>query len=353
MFGVDHKHYISTYLPFATVCLFSLGLIACQPAPETAAKARSAAPVKVQVLQLETVQTRLQALGSLIAKESVDISSTVTEKIQHLHFSDGQQVTAGQLLVTLEQAVEAAQLKSAQADLAEHERELQRLHGLLAKQSAAQTEYDQRQSAKLRASAKIAEITALINERNIRAPFSGVLGLRELSPGALLSPGTRITSLDDISVMRLEFAVPSLNIAAVAVGQEIVAHSDALKEDFTGQITAIDNRIDAINRSLKIRAQIANPDGRLKPGMLMQLNLITAERESMLIPETAVQSVQLEHYVWLMDKEGKAQQREVEIGIRKPGFVEIRNGLAVGEQLIYEGIGRLQAGMPVAPQGSE
>ena len=353
MFGLNNSHFLKVILPYSATGLLSLSLLACQPAPEATAKARPLTPVKIQALQIETVQTQLQALGSLLARESVDISSNVTEKIQSLHFDDGQQVKAGQLLVTLEQAEEAAQLKSAQADLAEHERELQRLQGLLAKQSAAQTEYDQRQTAKLRAISKIAEVTALINERSIRAPFDGVVGLRELSPGALLSPGTRITSLDDISVMRLDFAIPSLNISAVALGQQIIAHSEALNEDFNGHISAIDSRIDPINRSLKVRAQITNADGRLKPGMLMQLNLITAERQSMLIPESAVQSVQLTHFVWLMDKEGKAQQRQVEIGIRKPGFVEIRSGLEVGEQLVYEGIGRLQPGMHVAPQGRE
>lgn len=350
MFGVDRSHFLNVILPYFSVCSLSISLIACQPAPEAAAKARPATPVKIQTLELETVQSRLQALGSLLARESVDISSNVTEKIQSLHFDDGQRVKTGQLLVTLEQAEEAAQLKSAQADLAEHERELKRLKGLLAKQSAAQTEYDQRQTSKLRAKSKIAEITALIEERSIRAPFSGVVGLRELSPGALLSPGTRITSLDDLSVMRLDFSIPSLNISAVALEQLIVAKSDALNEDFNGQISAIDSRIDPINRSLKVRALIKNPDGRLKPGMLMKIDLITAERQGIVVPESALQSVQLEHFIWLMDGENKAEQRKVEIGIRKPGFVEIRSGVTVGDKLIYEGYGRLQPGMAVAPQ---
>jgi membrane fusion protein (multidrug efflux system) len=350
MFGVDHSHFYKVILPYLSVCSLSISLIACQPAPDTTSKTRPATPVKVLSLKLETVRSELQALGSLLARESVDISSNVTEKIQSLHFEDGQRVKAGQLLVTLEQAEEAAQLKSAQADLAEQERELKRLQGLLAKQSAAQTEYDQRQTAKLRSISKIAEINALIDERSIRAPFSGVVGLRELSPGALLSPGTRITSLDDLSVMRLDFSIPSLNISAVALDQEIIAKSDALNEDFNGKISAIDSRIDPINRSLKVRALIKNPDGRLKPGMLMKINLITAERQGMLAPESALQSVQADHFVWLLNSETKAEQRKVEIGIRKPGFVELRSGVSVGDQLIYEGFGRLQTGMAVAPQ---
>ncbi|MEX1670600.1 efflux RND transporter periplasmic adaptor subunit [Zhongshania guokunii] len=353
MFGVAYSHSFRSFLSYSSVCLLGLSVLACQPAPDVAGpKSRPPTPVKVQLLKTEHIQTRLQALGSLLARESVDISSSVTEKIQSLHFNDGQTVKAGDLLVTLEQAEEAAQLKSARADLAEHERELQRLKGLLAKQSAAQTEYDQRQTSKLRAESKIAEISALLNERSIRAPFSGVVGLRELSPGALLSPGTRITSLDDLRVMRLDFYIPSLNIKALSLGQEIIARSDALNEDFSGRISAIDSRIDPIKRSLKIRALIPNPDGHLKPGMLMQVVLITSEREGILIPESALLSEQLQHYVWVF-KDGKAEQRQVELGVRKPGFVEIRSGLSAGEQLIYEGIGNLQAGMAVAPQGSE
>ncbi|MBB5186642.1 membrane fusion protein (multidrug efflux system) [Zhongshania antarctica] len=353
MFGVDYSHSFKSILSYSSVCLLSLSILACQPAPEAAApKGRPPTPVKVQALKTELIQTRLQALGSLLARESVDISSSVTEKIQSLHFDDGQTVKSGDLLVTLEQAEEAAQLKSARADLAEHERELQRLKGLLAKQSAAQTEYDQRQTSKLRAESKIAEISALLNERSIRAPFSGVVGLRELSPGALLSPGTRITSLDDLSVMRLDFYIPSLNIKALALGQEIIARSDALNEDFSGHISAIDSRIDPIKRSLKVRALIPNADGHLKPGMLMQVVLITSEREGILIPESALLSEQLHHYVWLLS-DGKAEQRQVELGVRKPGFVEVRSGLSAGEQLIYEGIGNLQAGMAVAPQGNK
>jgi membrane fusion protein (multidrug efflux system) len=325
-------------------------LVACSPADTPAAGGRPAPAVKVSTLATEIVQSRVQALGTLLAQESIDISSNVTEKITALHFDDGDSVTKRQLLVTLQQDEEAAQLSSARADLAEQERELARLEALLASQSAAQTEYDQRQTAKLRAQSKIAEIQALLAERTILAPFSGVIGLRQLSPGALVSPGTSIATLDDLSVMRLDFQLPSLSIKAIAPGQRIVAHSDALDEDFDATISAVASRVNPIDRSITARALIKNPDQKLKPGMLMLVSITTSEYDAIMAPESALQSIQLKHYLWIMNADQKAERRQVELGIRKPGFVEIRSGVSVGEQLIYEGFASLQAGSAVAPQ---
>jgi membrane fusion protein (multidrug efflux system) len=329
-------------------------LAACSPADDTnVTVARPAPAVKVSTLKIEPVQNRVQALGTLLAKESINITSNVTEKITALHFDDGDKVNNGQLLITLQQDEEAAQLSSAHADLAEQERELARLKGLLAKQSAAQTEYDQRQTAKLRAESKIAEIKALLAERNIRAPFSGVMGLRQLSPGALVSPGTSISTLDDISVMRLDFQLPSLGINSIAIGQSVVAHSEALGQDFKATISAIATRINPIDRSITARALINNPDDKLKPGMLMLVSLITDEHDAVMIPESALQSIQLQHFAWIMTSEKIAARREVKLGVRKPGFVEIRSGINAGEQLIYEGFTALQDGVAVTPQGSD
>jgi membrane fusion protein (multidrug efflux system) len=325
-------------------------LVACSPADAPAAGGRPAPEVKVSTLATEVVQNRVQALGTLLAQESIDISSNVTEKITALHFDDGDNVTKQQLLVTLQQDEEAAQLSSARADLAEQERELARLEGLLASQSAAQTEYDQRQTAKLRAQSKIAEIQALLAERTIRAPFSGIIGLRQLSLGALVSPGISITTLDDMSVMRLDFQLPSLSINAISRGQTIVAHSEALNERFDATISAIASRVNPIDRSITARALIKNPQHRLKPGMLMQVSIATNKYDAIMAPESALQSIQLQHYLWIMNAGQKAERREVELGIRKPGFVEIRSGVSVGEQLIYEGFTSLQAGTTVAPQ---
>lgn len=335
------------------LCLPLLALAACEPSVEApAGAARPAASVTTQTLAPQVIEERLPALGTLLARESVQITSTVNEKVRSLHFDEGQYVEKGALLAVLEQAEEQAQLASAKADLAEQDREIKRLKNLLATQSAARNEYDARISAKERADAKIAEVQAKIDERTLRAPFSGVTGLREVSPGAYLSAGSAIISLDDLSVMRLDLNIPSLLLGSLRVGMSVNAHSDALDQSFVGTIVAINPRIDPVSRSVMVRAVLDNPDGVLKPGMLMRLSLLKDQREGIMVPESALQSIERRHYVWLMGGDGLAERREVELGIRTPGWVEVLAGLAAGDQLITEGYLMLRPGSPVVARES-
>ncbi len=190
----------------------------------------------------------------------------------------------------------------------------------------------------------------MIAEREIRAPFSGVTGLRRVSPGALVTPGEVITTLDDISVMRMDFQMPALKLSAVAEGQTVEAYSDALDERFRGTITAIDVRIDPIGRNISVRAEIPNPDGKLKPGMLMRLALITDQRDALMVPEEALQSIQDRHYVWVVDSEQRAKRQQIELGMRKPGYVEARHGLDPGDKVISQGFTTLRDGVKVSPR---
>ena len=342
--------------PRARVIAFCLPLFAalsaCEPNSAATPGQRPTAAVKVQTLAPQTIEERLPAIGSLLAKESVRITSTVSEKVRALHFDEGQYVKQGDLLATLEQAEEQAQLSSAKADLAEQQREIRRLKNLLATQSAAQTEYDQRLSARDRAQAKIAEVQAKIDERTLRAPFGGVTGLHNVSPGALVSPGDSITSLDDLSTMRLDLNLPSLLLRSLRVGMAVDARSDALNKTFQGKIVAINPRIDPLSRSVMVRAHIPNGDAKLKPGMLMRVSLLKDKREGIVVPAAALQSIENRHYVWLVDGEQKAERREVTLGTRLVDGVEVVNGLSAGEQLISEGFLMLRPGSPVAPQES-
>jgi membrane fusion protein (multidrug efflux system) len=342
--------------PRARVFAFCLPLLAalsaCEPNSASTSGQRPAAAVKVQTLAPQVIEERLPAIGSLLAKQSVLITSTVSEKVRALHFDEGQYVNQGDLLATLEQAEEQAQLSSAKADLAEQQREIRRLKNLLASQSAAQNEYDQRLSARDRAEAKIAEVQAKIDERTLRAPFGGVAGLHNVSPGALVSAGDSITSLDDLSTMRLDLNLPSLLLRSIRVGMTVDAHSDALNKTFQGKIMAINPRIDPLSRSVMVRAHIPNADGNLMPGMLMRVSLLKDKREGIVVPSTALQSIENRHYVWLVDADQKAERREVQLGIRRADSVEVTSGLKAGEQLISEGYLMLRPGSPVAPQES-
>ncbi len=329
-----------------------LALSACDRSTATAPRQRPPAAVKVQTLQAQTVEERLSAIGTLQARESVFITATISEKVRALHFEEGQSVTQGQLLATLEQAEEQAQLSAAKADLAEQQREIRRLNDLLATQSAARNEYDQRLSARDRAAAKVAEVQAKIDERSLRAPFAGITGLREVSPGALIAAGSSITSLDDLSAMRLDLNLPSLSLRSLRVGMSIDAYSDALDKRFSGTVTAINPRIDPVSRSVRLRAHIDNPDGELKPGMLMRVSLLKDQRQSILVPASALQSSEQRHYVWLLNADQQAERREVKLGIRQADSVEVLSGLSPGDTLISEGFLMLRPGSPVAVQES-
>lgn len=294
---------------------------------------------------------RVEALGSLRGNESVTITANASDTIEAIHFEEGQRVDAGQLLVTLEQDEELAQLASAKADVAEQQREVRRLQGLVKTMSAAQTELDSRRTALEKAKYKIAELEARIADRRLTAPFAGVLGLRLVSPGALVTPGTVITTLDDIDPMKLEFSVPAALLASLKPGLELRARTAAYDRDFTGKVTVIDSRINTTDRSIRARAEFENDEGLLKPGMLMTIELLRNPRQALLVPEAALLTREQQHSVWVIDEQQQLQRRIVRIGSRQPGWVEVTEGLAAGDTIVRANFPRLRQGLQVtAPE---
>jgi membrane fusion protein (multidrug efflux system) len=302
---------------------------------------RPPVPVTVWTVETRSFRDRVAALGTLRAWESVVITASVTETIDSLHFDDGQRVARGDLLARLQQDEEIAALREQEEVLAEQEREVARLKDLASRNQVAQTEVDQRRTLAAIARSKMAQMNARIADRNITAPFDGVLGLRQVSAGALISPGQGIVTLDDLSRMRLDFTVPSRSLEFVRVGQPVTATTAAYRDTFVGQVSAIDSRVDPDNRSLTARARFDNADGRLRPGLLMSLILEGPERQALVIPEQAVVSRASEHFVWLL-QETQATRVPVQLGARIPGWVEVTAGLEAGQQVVYEGVARLR-----------
>ena len=303
--------------------------------------ARAAVPVSVFQLQPGAFQSRINALGTLRAWESVDITSSVSETVVSLHFEDGERVERGQLLVVLQQDEEQASLREQEEVLAEQVREVARLEDLASRNQVALTEVDQRRTLAAIARNKIAQMKARIEDRNIRAPFAGVLGLRQVSPGALIDPGELITTLDDNTRMRLDFTVPAVSLQFLQVGQQLDATSAAYSRSFTGTLSAIGSRVDPITRSLTARASFPNELGLLKPGLLMSVVLMGQSRESLVVPEEALITRASEHFVWAVQGE-QARRTPVTIGGRKPGWVEITSGLAAGDEVVRDGVARLR-----------
>jgi membrane fusion protein (multidrug efflux system) len=301
----------------------------------------SAATVTTWVARPQPFQSRVNALGTLRAWESVVITSSVSETVVALHFEDGESVSRGKLLVTLKQDEEQASLREQQEFLREQEREVARLENLARSNQVAQTELDQRRTLAAIARNRIEQEKARIEDRNITAPFAGVLGLRQVSPGALVAPGEAITTLDDVSRMRLDFTVTARFLSFLKTGQEIEATTPAWVESFGGEITALDSRVDPINRSITARATFENPQGHLKPGMLMTVVILGDSREALLIPEESLVSRASEHFLWRIS-ENQADRVQVQIGDRRPGWVEITGGLAEGDRVVRDGVSRLR-----------
>lgn len=302
---------------------------------------RAPTPVTAWQVGEEPFQSRVEALGSLRAWESVTITSSVSETVTQLHFDDGEVVPEGRLLVTLQQEQEKAALREQQEFLAEQEREVKRLESLVKSNQVAETDLDQRRTLAAIARSRIAQEKAKIDDRTITAPFGGVLGLRQVSPGALVEPGQVITTLDDVSRMRLDFTVPARFLRFIQPGQQIEASTDSYVQAFTGEVSAVDSRVDPVNRSITARAVFDNPEGLLKPGMLMRVTVLGEQRMVLLVPEESLISRSTDHYVWRIEGE-TAQRVFVEIGDRRPGWVEVTAGLQAGDRVVRDGVARLR-----------
>jgi membrane fusion protein (multidrug efflux system) len=298
---------------------------------------------------------RIEALGTLKANESVLLTANVTESVTAIHFDDGQRVEQGEVLVEMTSSEEHALLEEARANLNEAKRQYRRVKQLQSQGIEAQSLLDQRLREVDTARARLSAIESRLADRLIKAPFAGVLGLRNTSVGALVETGDTITTLDDDGLMKLEFAVPSTYLSSLRPGLSIRASTRAYAERiFEGEVKAVDSRVDPINRSVKVRAVLPNQERMLKPGMLMTVELLRDPRRTLLIPEAALMPRGDEQFVFLLSGEPQlVEKRKIEIGSRRPGEVEVLQGLAAGDLIITHGTDKAKAGKPVRIKGRE
>lgn len=304
--------------------------------------------VIVAPVVLREISDRVEALGTARANESVNITANVSEKIRKIHFEDGQQVKTGEILAVLNYAEEQANLKQAQAVRGERKLALDRLLQLDERKLAAEDEIDRTRLELAQADASITAIKARISDRVIRAPFDGMVGLRYISVGALVETGELIATLDDTSQIKLDFSVPAMFLAELKPGLKIRARATALdNKEYLGEVKSIDSRVDPVTRSVQVRAVLPNPDGSILPGILMQVDLLRNTRQALVIPEAALMPLANRQYVMVrVNKDGKdtVEKRDVEIGIRLPGYVEILAGLSIDEYVVTHGNSRLRPG---------
>ncbi len=310
--------------------------------------------IAAQVRETEFVD-RIEALGTLKANESVELTANVTEMVTAIHFDDGQRVDKDQVLVEMTSREEHALLEEARANLEEAKRQFNRVRQLESQGIEAQSLLDQRRREVDTSRARLAAIESRLADRLIKAPFSGVLGLRNISVGALVETGDRISTLDDDRVMKLEFAVPSTYLASLAPGLPIRARARAFGERvFEGEVKAMDSRVDPVNRTVLVRAVLPNPERILKPGLLMTVELLRNRRRTLVIPESALMPKGREHYVMrLQGDPPRAEKLRIEIGSRRAGEVEVLEGLNEGDRVITHGMEKAREGEPVRLKGVE
>jgi len=267
------------------------------------------------------------------------------EALARARFADGDLVEAGQVLVDLSGRAELAGLEEARAAYREAEQQMHRQQQLTDQKLVPASQLDTQRAAVDSAKARLDATRARLSDRVITAPFSGVLGFRRVSPGTLVTPGTTITSLDDISLIKLDFSIPESYLRALAAGQAISAHSAAYPgRDFTGVVRTLGSRVDPITRAIAVRAEIANGDHALRPGMLLTVDLWQPQRRALAIPEIAVVQVAREAFVFRLQSDHTVARVLVTLGLRRNAEVEVLSGLHAGDRIVVDGTIKLRPG---------
>lgn len=307
-------------------------------------------PVAVEAATVTAgkMTTRITALGTLQADQSVVIQPEIAGKVVRVGFREGEKVKAGTVLVELDRSILAAEQQQAKSalDLAEVN---YRRADTLSKQGIGTTR--SRDEAVMAYQTAVAEnelTKARLQKTTIVAPFDGVVGLSDVTIGRFLNVGDRIVNLESIDPLKVDFRVPELFLPALRIGQGITLTIDAYPgRSFEGKVYAIDPLVDVNGRAVKLRARVTNADGALKPGLFARIELTTDSRnEAVLVPEAALIPQGPNRFVYRVDGD-KVVYVKVELGERRAGIAEIRSGLKPGDRVVTAGQLKLFDGAPV------
>lgn len=318
------------------------------PPPATVASAK---------VESQTWQPYLRSVGSLVASQGVYVSNEVEGKVQDIEFESGTLAKKGQLLVKLDDSVDRADLKGLIAEEHLAKIRFQRAKRLLKQHSVSQSDYDEAQANLDNARAQMESKKQIIEQKALRAPFSGLLGIRQVDLGQYLAKGSQIASLQSLDPIYVDFSLPERYLSQLSNGQEVKIAVQAFPDKtFSGQITAIEPRVDAATRNLRVRATLSNTDGKLRPGMFANVRIAQPARHNVLtLPRTAISYNPYGDMVFLIDnKDGKlvVQSRQVETGDTRGERVEIVKGLKPGEEVVRAGQTKLRNGMQVVVDNS-
>lgn len=338
------------------------------------------APVTVSTFKVEPTSWTpgIEAIGTVGAASGVDLTVEVTGIVKEINFAANQRVEAGRVLVQLDDAVQRADLEAARTQLALNQRALQRAQQLQRSGAGTQSTLDNARAAAETSQTEVNKLQAVLDQKQLKAPFSGTMGIPRIELGQFIQPGTVVATLQDLETMRADFSIPEQQLAQLSIGQQVTLGLDGDAQGFSGKISGIDPKIDASSRLVSVRAVISNPNGKLSPGQFVQVRVELPKEDNVLaIPDTALVSSLYGDYVYVVrpakaepaapaegqpaeasaQPAGDAEQAAQELAVsqifvtpgrRSRGLVEILNNLKAGDEIVTAGQNKLANNTPVA-----
>lgn len=317
---------------------------------DSAPPASAKLPVSAVVVQQNALDNELRSTGSLVANEFVTLKSEVSGIVEKINFKEGQKVKKGQLLVQLNDDGIKAEIEKLQFTKKLNEDIASRQKQLLEKDAISQEEYETVTTTLNTTLADIKVKQVQMMKHQIRAPFDGLIGLRSVSEGSYLNPSDNIVTLYSINPIKIDFSVPGKYSGEVNPGDKINFTTDAYKDVFSGEIYAIEPRIDPKTRSLMIRAVSANEQNKLLPGQFVKIQLTLDTYENAIMIPTEAVIPELNGKKVFVYENGVAQSKQIETGIRTADKIQVISGLSAGDTVITSGTLQLRPGVAVEPQ---
>jgi membrane fusion protein, multidrug efflux system len=307
-----------------------------------------AMPVDVAVARVDTVVETIRATGQIEAVQSIELRPEVEGRIIEIVVPEGREVAQGAALFKIDDTQLRAQVTRLEAERDLADQALKRTRELLERNASSTADLERAEASARSAAASLEQQQIRLDRTVVRAPFSGVVGQRFVSLGDYVTSATRLSTLQTVDPQRAAFAVPERYAERLTRGLEVTFKVAALADrTFTGVVDFVDPRVELPGRTITVKARVPNRQRVLKPGMFIEAALVAETRPgAVVVPEDAVLPVSGADYIWVV-VDGKATRRQVTLGVRVPGFVEVQEGVAVGEQVVVGGLERLFEGADV------
>lgn len=316
--------------------------------PKTQSAPPAGTPVEAMAVKQISLPQAITAVGSLRSDEAVVLRPEISGRVSEILFREGQRVQQGEILIRFDSSVQRAELEQAKANLSLNQSKFERAMDLQKKGFISSQARDEAENNFRVSKAAVDLFAARLAKLELRAPFSGLAGLRQVSVGDYVKDGQDLVNIESVDPLKVDFRVPEIYLKQVAVGQAMQIGLDAFpNQSFTGQVLAINPLVDANGRSIVIRAQVRNPGSQLRPGMFARVRLLVGGmQDSLAVPEQALVSVGDDLYVFKV-ADGKAQRTRIEIGQRRDAMVEVVKGLAKSDLVITAGLQKIRDGATV------